>query len=333
MEIKSRNNAFSLALVLTAGVALGAAANARAADAAASYPSKPIRIIVPTAPGGGVDTLSRILAQHLTEIWGQQVIVDNRGGASGVIGAELVARTGADGYTLLTTPTTFAINSSVVAKLPYDPRKDFAPVTLLASEPNILVVHPSLPVKSLKELIALAKRNPGALNFGSGSLGSSSHLSGEMFKDRVGVDIVGVPYKGTGPAVTALVAGEVTMMFVGLPPILHYVKNGKLRPLAATSNERSPFLPDVPTMAEAGLPQFEVTNWIGLLAHAKAPAEIVQKLNAGVVRILALPIVRERFAGLGVVPSPTTPGQFRGFLDGEISRWAQVVKKAGIKPQ
>ncbi len=297
---------------------------------AAGYPAKPIRFVVPTAPGGGVDTSARIIGQKLMESWGQQVIVDNRGGALGIIGTEIVAHAPADGYTLLVTPTTFSSNVSLFKKLPYDPRKDFVPISLVSKEPNMLIVHPSLPVKTVKDLIALARRRPADLNFGFGGIGSTASLSGELFKLKTGVKMVGVSFKGNGPAVSALVAGEVQLMFPGLPATLSMIKDGKLRALAVTSPERSPFLPDVPTMAEAGVPGFEVTNWIGVMAPAQTPGEIIKKLNSGLVQILAAPATKERFAFFGVTPDSTTPEEFRKFLNSEIERWGQVVKAAGI---
>lgn len=295
-----------------------------------SYPVKPIRLVVPTAPGGGVDTSARIIGQKLLESWGQQVLVDNRGGASGIIGAEIVAHAPADGYTLLITPTTFSSNVSLFKKLPYIPNKDFVPVSLISKEPNMLMVHPSLPVKSVKDLVALARRRPAELNFGFGGIGSTASLSGELFKLKTSMKMVGVSFKGNGPAVTALVAGEVQVMFAGLPATLSMIKSGKLRALAVTSSGRSPFLPDVPTMAEAGVPEFEVTNWIGVMAPALTPGEIVKKLNAGLVQILAMPATRERFAFHGMTPDSSTPDEFRTFLNSEIERWGQVVKAAGI---
>ncbi|HSN40134.1 MAG TPA: tripartite tricarboxylate transporter substrate binding protein [Burkholderiales bacterium] len=298
---------------------------------AQGYPVRPIRLVVPTAPGGGVDTSARIIGQKLAESWGQQILVDNRGGASGIIGAELVAHAPADGYTILITPTTFSTNVSLFSKLPYDPHKDFVPVSLVSKEPNMLMVHPSLPVKTVKDLIALARRRPADLNFGFGGVGSTASLSGELFKLKTGVKMVGVSFKGNGPAVTALVAGEIQVMFPGLPATLAMAKSGKLRALAVTSPKRSPYLPDVPTMAEAGISGFEVTNWIGILAPAQTPGDIVKKLNAGLVQVLALPATRERFASVGVTPDSSSSDEFRTFLNSEIERWGQVVKAAGIQ--
>ncbi|MBI4195767.1 MAG: tripartite tricarboxylate transporter substrate binding protein [Betaproteobacteria bacterium] len=300
------------------------------AGAAQNYPARPVRLVVPTAPGGGVDTLARIIGQALTATWSQQIVVDTRGGASGLIGAEIVAQAPGDGHTLLITPTTFSTNVSLFRKLPYDPRKDFLPVSLVSKEPNILVVHPSLPVASLKELIALAKRRPADLNFGFGGVGSAASLSGELFKLRTGVKMVGVSYKGNGPAVRALLAGEVQLMFVGLPPIRSALENGELKALAVTSDKRSSFLPDVPTMAEAGVSGFVVTNWIGLMAPGGTPAGIVQKINSEVAKILASPAMKDRFRFYGVTPDSSTPGEFRKFLDSEIDRWAEVIKAAGL---
>ncbi len=322
--ITIRNNALLGVLIALA------ATPAWSQGSAAGYPAKPIRIVVPTAPGGGVDASARIIGQKLLEVWGQPVLVDNRGGASGIIGAEIVARAPADGHTLLVTPTTFSTNVSLFKKLPYDTRKDFIPISLISKEPNILMVHPSLPVKSVKDLVALAKRRPADLNFGFGGVGSTASLSGELFKLKAGVNMAGVSFKGNGPAVTALVAGEVQVMFPGLPATLSMIKSGKLRALAITSSKRSSYLPDVPTMAEAGIPGFEVTNWIGALAPAQTPGEIVKKLNAGLVQILAMPATRERFAVVGVTPDSSTVDEFRMFLHSEIERWGHVVKAAGI---
>lgn len=312
-------------------IALAAAVLAAPVQAEAqAYPSKPIRVIVPTAPGGGVDSLTRVVAQKLTEFWGQQVVVDNRGGASGIIGTGLAAGAAPDGYTLLVVPTTFSVNPSLFRKLPYDPH-GFVPVSLLSKEPNALVVHPSLPVKSVQDLLALARRDPGALNYGFGGNGSSASLSAALLKLKTGIKAVGISYKGAGPAVTGLVAGETQFMFVGLPPTLPLVKAGKLRPLAVTARARSPFLPEVPTMDEAGVPDFEVTNWIGVLAPPHTPAGIVRQINAEIVKALGSAAVRERFGFYGVTPHATTPQEFRSFLEAEIARWRDVVKAAHMR--
>ena len=286
--------------------------------------------MVPTAAGGGVDTLARLIGQALTSAWGQQVLVDNRGGASGIIGAEIVARSPGDGHTLLVTPTTFSTNISLYRKLPYDTRKDFMAVTLISKEPNILMVHPALPVKSVTELISLAKRQPAAINFGFGGVGSTASLSGELFKLKAGIQMTGISYKGNGPAVTALSTGEVQLMFVGLPPTLPLIKEGRLKPLAVTSGERSPFLPQVATMAEAGVRDFDVTNWVGVLAPSSTPPAIIQKINTEIGKVLASAVMKERFHSYGVTPDGSSPEEFAKFLNFEIERWGQVVKAAAL---
>lgn len=324
MEIIRNNAVFGIVIALLATPAWSQD------NAAAGYPAKAIRFVVPTAPGGGVDTMARLVGQALTTTWGQQVLVDNRGGASGIIGAEIVARAPADGHTLLVTPTTFSSNVSLFKKLPYDSRKDFVTVSLVSKEPNILITHPSLPVKSVRELVALATRRPADINFGFGGIGSTASLSGELFKLKTGIKMVGISFKGNGPAVAALSTGEVQLMFVGLPPTLPIIKAGRLRPLAVTSKERSPILPEIPTMAEAGIPDFDVTNWVGVLSPAGTPAPVVQKISAELARTLASPTMKERFQFHGIVPNSSTPEEFRKFLDSEIDRWSQVIKAAGI---
>ena len=313
----------SASFVAALGVALPA-------TAAVSFPTRPVRLVVPTAPGGGVDTSARILAQQLTENWGQQVIVDNRGGGSGVIGSEIVAHAPADGYTLLIAPTTFSTTGSIVAKLPYDPLRDFVPVALVSREPNVLLTHPSIPAKSVQELIALVKAKPQTMNFGAGGVGSTASLTAELFKQRTGTQAAVLTYKGAGPAVNALVAGEVQVMFIGLPPTLPLVKSKKLQALAVTAEERSLFLPAVPTMVEAGMRDFVVTNWIGILAPAGTPKPLVHKISAVVRETLDTPAMRERFATYGVTPAPLSPEAFDTFLRAEMTRWAGVIKAAKL---
>lgn len=310
---------------------LGTCAAAQPAISPTVYPNRPVRLVVPTAPGGGVDTSARILAQKLTEIWGQQVIADNRGGGSGVIGSEIAARAPADGHTLLIAPTTFSTSKSLIKKLAYDPHKDFVPVSLLSREPNILVTHPGVSAASLNDLIALAKTRPEAVNFGAGGVGSTANLSSELFKLRTGARVPTINYKGAGPAVNALVAGEVQAMFIGLPPTLPLVKTNKLRALAVTAQERSPFLPGVPTMAESGMRDFEVTNWIGVLAPAETPRAIVGRINADIRQSLQDARVRERFALHGVVPEGGTAEEFGRFLQTEFSRWDSVIAAAKLQ--
>lgn len=300
-------------------------------NGAADYPAKPIRFVVPTSPGGGVDTVARLVGQKLTEAWGQQVIVDNRGGASGIIGTEMAARAPGDGYTFLIIPTTFSVNPALFQKLPYDPVNDFVPVSLLSKEPNVLVVHPSLPVRSVQALVDLSKRATQRINYGYGGSGSSSNLSAELFKLKTGARGVGVSYKSAGPAVTALLAGETQMMFIGLPPTLPSLKGGKLRALAVTSRERSQLLPGVPTMIESGVPDFEVTNWIGVMAPAATREDIVRRVNAQIAKILAAPATRERMLFYGITPDASSPEDFGAFVKAEMARWRDVVAKAGLQ--
>lgn len=304
-----------------------------AASTQAPFPTRPVRLVVPTAPGGGVDTSARLLAQKLSEMWGQQVIADNRGGGSGVIGSEIVARAPADGHTLLVAPTTFSTSKSLIRKLPYDPQKDFTPVSLISREPNVLLTHPGTPAVSLQELITLAKLRPDTLNFGAGGVGSTANLCSELFKLRTGARMTTLNYKGAGPAVNALMAGEVQVMFVGLPPTLPLLKANKLRALAVTASERSPFLPAVPTMSEAGMSDFEVTNWIGVLAPRDTTKAIVQKINTDIRQALQSPPIRERFALHGVVPEATSAEEFGRFLGTEFTRWEQLIKAAKLQQE
>jgi tripartite-type tricarboxylate transporter receptor subunit TctC len=303
-----------------------------AAAQAPAYPTKPIRIVVPFPPGGATDILAREVAQKLNEAWGQQVIVDNRPGAGGNIGSELVAKAAPDGYTLeMGTVGTHAINASLYAKMPYDNVKDFVPIILVAGVPNVLEVNPSLPVNSVAELIAYAKANPGKLNFASSGNGTSIHLSGELFKAMAGVEMTHVPYKGSAPALQDLIAGQVQLMFDNLPPSLPQIKAGKLRALAVTSSVRAPALPDVPTVAEAGLPGFEASSWFGLLAPAGTSPAIVAKINAEVAKWLATPEAKENLAKQGANAAGGTPEDFAKHIAAETAKWAKVVKASGAK--
>ncbi len=304
------------------------------ADAPAqNYPSKPIRLVVPYPPGGPLDIMARAIGQKLTEAWHQPVVVDNRAGAGGNIGADLVAKSPADGYTLLMgAVATHAINPTLYGKLTYDPVKDFTPVALVAQVPNILVVNPSVPAKSVKELIEFARARPGYLNFGSGSTGSTGHLAGELFKTMAGVQMVHIPYKGGAPAMADLLAGQVQLMFDNLANALPNVRAGRLRALAVTTLARSQAMPDLPTIAESGLPGFDLTTWFGLMVPAGTPPEIVVRLNKEIVRALNAKDMRERLDKMGTEPPPNnTPEHFAAFIRTEAAKYAKVVKDSGAR--
>jgi tripartite-type tricarboxylate transporter receptor subunit TctC len=317
----------SLARLFVAAMALGLAADGAQAQ---TYPSKPIRMVVPFTPGGTTDILARTVGQKMGEAWGQPVVVDNRPGAGGNIGSELVAKSAPDGYTLLMgTISTHAINASLYKRLPFDPTRDFAPVSRVGTLPNILIVHPSVPVKSVKELIELAKSKPGDLNFASSGVGTSLHLSGELFNSMAGVKLVHVPYKGSSPALADLLGGQVKIMFDNLPTALPHVKAGKLRPLAVTGTKRAAVLPEVPTVIESGLPGFEVTSWFAVFAPAKTAKDIITKLNGEIVKILNSADVKEKLTQLGVDAAPTTPEELAAFAKAETEKWGKVVKATG----
>jgi len=328
MSRKTAMNAWILAGVLLA------AALAPPCAAAQGYPTKAIRMIVPFPPGGPNDILGRVVAQKLTEQLGQQVVIDNRGGAGGTIGAELAARAVPDGYTLLLGGTaSLSINPGLHRKLPYDPLKDFAPVSLVGTAPSILVTHPSLPVKAVRDVIALARAKPGQLNFASAGIGTPPHLAGELFKSMAGVDMVHVPYKGGGPALVDLIAGQVNMYFSGISAALPLVKDGKLRGIAVTSAKRTALMPDTPTIAESGLPGYEVGNWYAIVAPAATPKAIVMRLNHEIVTALAVQDVKKRFVELAADPVGSTPEELLKYNRSEIAKWAKVIKSAGIKPE
>ncbi len=300
------------------------------AQAADTYPSRPIRMIVAYPPGGGTDQVGRVMADQLSQTLGQNVVVDNRGGATGNIGTELAARAVPDGYTLLmgnVAPN--AVNVSLFKKLGFDPVKDFAPVSLVAVTPNILVTNPSIPVKTVKELIAYAKAKPGALNFPSAGVGSSSHLAGEMLKSMTGISMVHIPFKGGGPALVAVIAGEVQIMFATMPAAMPHVKSGKVKPVAVTTAKRSQAMPDLPTIAESGVKGYEASTWYGLLAPARTPQAIVTRLHGDTVKILAGP-TRQRLEVQGFEPEGGTPAEFTAYIKSEIIKWAKVIKDAGI---
>ncbi len=297
---------------------------------AQEYPDKPIRFIAGYPPGSASDTLARILGQKLTEVWGQQVVVDNRPGAAGNIAAEVTAKASPDGYTILLVATNHAIVSSLYRKLPFDPIKDFTPVGLVSTAPTILVVHPSLPVKSVSELIKLAKAKPGQLSYGSSGSGATPHLNMELFKSITGVNIVHIPYKGIPPALTDLLGGQIQMMFSTMAPAMPLVKSGRLRALAVSSLKRSPAAPDVPAMSET-IPGFEAESWQGVLAPAGTPASIVGKLNATIVKIVQMPDVHQRMVDLGYNPVGSSPNEFAAFIKSEMVKWAKVVKASGAR--
>ena len=322
-----------MACTIAAAVALIANMDASLAQSGgAAYPAKPVRLVVPFPPGSSTDIVSRLLAQKLSEGWGHQVIVDNRPGGGGAIGVELVAKAPADGYSLVVGHIgTHGVNPSLFPKLPYDPIKDFSFITQTVSLPLILAVHPSLPARTVKELTALAKVKKGQLNYASGGNGSAAHLAVEYYKLLAKVDLVHVPYKGTGPALTDLMAGNVSVTITGMPPLMPHIKSGRLRALAVTTAKRVENLPQLPTFAESGYPEYEINSWQGLFAPAGAPADIVSKIHGAVAGTLKLPDVRERLAGLGAEPVASAPEQFAAHVKREIAKWARVVKSAGIR--
>jgi len=312
-----------LAAAATLAVAGGAAAQG-------AFPSKPINIIVPFSAGGTTDILARIVGQYLGEELGQPVIIDNRPGAGGNIGGMAAARSAADGYTLfMGTVGTHAINQSLYSKMPFDPIKDFAPLSRVATVPNLLVANPAQPFKNVKELIAYAKANPGKVNFGSSGSGSSEHLSGELFKSMTKVDMVHVPYKGSAPAMTDLLGNQISVMFDNMPSAIQHVRSGKLRPIAVTTAKRSPELPNVPTIAEAGVPGYEATSWFGMLAPAATPAPIVAKLNAALVKVLAQPDIKKKINDQGAEAYSETPAEFAAFIQKESVKWGKVLRESG----
>jgi tripartite-type tricarboxylate transporter receptor subunit TctC len=312
--------------------ALAAVLSPLAPAQAPAYPNKPVRIVVPFPAGGTTDILARAISQKLSESLGQPFIVDNRPGAAGNIGAELVAKSAPDGYTMLMgTVGTHAINASLYPKLPYDHVKDFQPVLLVAGVPNVLAVYPAVPANSVQELIAYAKANPSKLNFASSGAGTSIHLSGELFKTATGVQMQHIPYKGSAPALQDLVGGQVQLMFDNLPSALPLIKAGKLRALAVTSATRSPALPDIPTVAESGLPGFEASSWFGLLVPAGTPAAVVARINAEGNKWLASPEARDKLTAQGANAAGGTPEDFAKHITAETAKWARVVKESGAK--
>ena len=315
-----------------AALVLGCVLTAAVAQAQqAAYPSRPLRLILPFPPGGSTDLLGRALAERLGESLRQPVVPENRPGAGGNVGAEAAARSAPDGYTLVLCAPSLAISPSLYRKLNYDPLRDLVPVALVATIPNLLVVHPSVPARTLAELAQHARANPGKLNFGTGGPGTSNQLAADMFRSLTKTELVLVPYKGAETAMLAVLSGQVQMVVIGTPASTTHVKSGRLRALALLGKDRYPDLPDVPTAAESGIPEFEVDTWYGVLAPAGVPREIVARLNGELVRMMRAPEMRERLAPMGIQPLASTPEEFGEFLQGEVTRWGKVVREAGAQ--
>lgn len=328
MKLRSTNRTRRtvLAMLVTATLGTTLMSGAHAQD----FPTKPITIVVPFSAGGTTDILARIVAHSLQAELKQPIVVDNRAGAAGNIGAQAVARAQPDGYTLLLgTVGTHAINAALYKKLGFDPVKDFAPLTRVANVPNLLVTNPEQPYKTVQELIAYAKANPGKVNFGSSGAGTSIHLSGELFKSMAGVDIQHVPYKGSAPALSDLLGNQIGIMFDNMPSSISHVRSGRLRPLAVTTAKRSPELPDVPTVAESGVPGYEATSWFGMFAPANTPAPVLARLHGALIKVLSDPAVVKRIGEQGAEPVTETPEQFAAFIAAESKKWGEVVKQSG----
>ncbi len=320
---------FLVSIAVLGAIGSGAAL----AQTAATFPAKPVRFIAPFPPGGSTDLLARLVAIKLTEAWGQQVTVENRGGAGGTIGVELAARAAPDGYTIVMGHVgTFGFNPTLYPKLPYDAIRDFAPITVLATVPNGMAVHPSLPVKTARDFVALAKAKPGELLYASGGSGSASHLAGEYFKLLTKIDMVHVPYKGTGPAMISMISGQTTMTITGMVALMPHVKSNRLKLLGVATMKRLSIMPDIPTINESGVPGYDANQWYGVLTQVAVPREIIAKLHTDIVKVLARPDVKERLAADGAEPVANTPEQFAAHIKAEIARWAPVVKASGAKP-
>jgi tripartite-type tricarboxylate transporter receptor subunit TctC len=317
--------------LLVATVLVAACALYAGAAAAQTYPSKPVRMIVAFPPGGATDIVARIVSQKLSEMWGQQVFVDNRGGAAGTIGTDLMAKSSPDGYNLfMGTMGNLTANTVLYHNLPFDVERDLAPVTLVVKVHFVMVAYPAFPPKTVQELIALAKAKPGEINYASSGAGGAPHLGGELFKSMAGVNLTHVPYKGSGPSFADLLGGQVSLTIDSLAQALPYIKAGRLRALAVTGAKRASMLPDVPTVAESGVPGYELTNWFGLVTRAGTPREIINRVNADVVKVLQMPDVRERLLGMALDPVGDTPEQFGAYMKSETAKWARVIKEAGI---
>ncbi|MGE5522871.1 MAG: tripartite tricarboxylate transporter substrate binding protein [Rhodospirillaceae bacterium] len=304
-----------------------------AAGHAQTYPARPIRFIVPFPPGGGNDIVGRIVATRLSERLGQQIVVDNRGGAGGTIGTDLLAKAPPDGHTLLINNVSLAVNATLIPKLPYDTLKDLEPVSLVGRQPNILVVYPGVAARSVQELLAMARAKPGELAYGSGGIGTASHLATELLKLMTGVNLVHVPYKGLGPALTDLMGGRLQLIISTLASALPYVKAERMRPLAVTTARRSPFFPELPTMNEAGVKGYEFSTWYAIVAPRGTPADIVRRLNSELAQVLQSPAVKEQFAAQGLEPTPSTPAELGTYLRSEVAKWGKVIRASGAKPE
>ena len=320
----SRSRLLAAPLALTWSVDSGAAE---------PYPNRPIRLIVPYSVGGATDITSRIIAPYLSESMGQQVIVDNRPGGAAITGMDMVAKAAPDGYTIMMATIAFGANPGLYAKLPFDPQKDFAPVSLVAIVPTVLAVHPSVPARSVAELVALAKAKPGVLNYGSAGNGSANHLAGELFRYMTSTNIVHVPYKGGGPVVVAIVAGEISMLFATISSSLQHFKGGRLIPLGVSTLKRNAALPDVPTVAEAGVPEYEIFEWQGVVVPAGTPKAVIERLYKEVVKAVARPDVNERIAGLGADVAGGTPQALAAHINAEVVKWKKIAKESGIKAE
>ena len=314
------------ALIAVALSALNAPVHAQT-----NYPNRPVRLIVPQSPGASTDLTARLVAQKLSGALGQQVVVDNRLGAGSIVGTELVAKATPDGYTLLVVASSITLNPTLHKNLPFDPIRDLAPITQLSAFPNILVVHPTVPVKTVKDFIALAKAKPGSLNYGSSGVATSTHLATELFKYMTGIDMVHVPYKGGGPAVQALLGGQVQLNFATIVSVLPHMRSGKLRGIAVTTAKRSPAAPDIPTIAESGVPGYDHGPWNGFLAPAKTPRAVIARLNEETARILQLPETKAVLNNEGAEPVGNKPEEFGAIIREETAKWAKVIKAAGIK--
>lgn len=329
-ELADRRRMLRFVFALAAAALFPLSASAQTATA---YPARPIRLIVPVPPGGSTDALARIISVRLAESLGQQIVIDNRAGAGGNIAMGVAAKSTPDGHVLIIVSSNFVVNPSLYAQVPYDPLKDFAPVTYIASAPSLLVEHPSINAKTVKELVALIKSSPGKFNYASPGSGSAQHLAGELFKLAAGVDVAHVPFSGAGPAVIAVLGGQVQLAFASLPAVLPHANAGTLRTLAITSNKRSPAAPDVPTFIEAGFPAVESDHLQGILAPAGTPPAIVNRLNIEIVKIINAPDVRKRLIDLGFVPVGNTPQEFAEVIKFQVGKWSKIVKDAGIRAE